>query len=681
MSYQLQYQQKFAAQNSGYPAHLAAGTPRHSGMPPGQNQPSWHSGAGSFISQHRHSGHGLTHQRSFNDPAMQGSLNANRGSFRDSFNVPASAQYGSTIIQGSTMQAGGSTMIAGTHHQGSTYDQYGSQQYGSQLEDSVVAGHATQLAGLLTSISGGSLFLKSSFGEAGTSIRNRTSMIPKHTTSSFVSRNYQVVKELGKGSFSRVQLLKDRRSGAPRVLKISEGGMGTKQSQMLKNEIHLLSALDHPNIVKIYEYSEDISRGQLLMVLEYVGGGDCQQLLRSSAKPQTEAFLAKLIWQLLSAVNYCHIRGILHCDIKPENMMLTCPKSGMPECKLIDFGLTHRIDVPTRDFVGTPSYMAPEIVKGTVCYTVKADLWSAGVTACELLASKAPFGRPADYKGKIDPVLKNIKTFQRFSDCEEKLKASDAWKSRSSLAQDFVQSIIIADPADRPHADQALEHPWLVRNKQMPTSLSSEMLKSMAKFTGASTLLRRCLLIIASRLGSSKLERIGSVFLSIDKNHQGRVSREELAAIVTANAACWEPEIDVDDFFDAADQDGAGLIGFTDFAATCLWGAEDTSDTIAARCFMALDDNHDGMVRTDEIRHLFREKDLLELRNLPTTRPFSINEWRAIAGSGANVDIKPRKPQQFQARSALGKFIRALMCSEDEPGAEDDYEVAVIPRH
>merc|ERR1719359_69469 len=351
------------------------------------------------------------------------------------------------------------------------------------VPDSQYDRHATQVGGVLSSITGGSVFLKQDFGSA--TVRNRASLIPRHDSSSFASRNYTVIKELGKGSFSRVQLLRDKRSGVARVLKISEGGMGTKQSQMLKNEIHLLSALDHPNIVKIYEYSEDISRGQLLMVLEYVGGGDCQQLLRSSKSPQSEAFIAKLIWQLLSVLCYCHARGILHCDIKPENMMLTQPsKGGLPELKVIDFGLTHRIDQPTRDFVGTPSYMAPEIVKGTVAYTVKADIWSVGVTTCELLAGKAPFGRPSDYKGKIDPVLQNIRNYRRFRDIERRLAPSESWASRGYQAKDFLKALIIANPAERPHADQALDHPWMVRNKPVPTSLSSFMLKSMVRFMG-----------------------------------------------------------------------------------------------------------------------------------------------------------------------------------------------------
>merc|ERR1719197_1665200 len=126
-------------------------------------------------------------------------------------------------------------------------------------------------------------------------------------------------------------------------------------------------------------------------------------------------------------------------------MLTQTGKGELPNCKVIDFGLTHRIDQPTRDFVGTPSYMAPEIVKGTVAYTVKADMWSVGVTACELLAAKAPFGRPSDYKGKIDPVLQNIREFRNFKDIERKLNVSANWKSRGSAARDFVESIVIAN--------------------------------------------------------------------------------------------------------------------------------------------------------------------------------------------------------------------------------------------
>jgi len=409
------------------------------------------------------------------------------------------------------------------------------------------------------------------------------------------------------------------------------------------------------------------------MVLEYVGGGDCQQLLRHSKTPQPEAFIAKLIWQLLSVLNYCHARGILHCDIKPENMMLTqASKGSVPDCKVIDFGLTHRIDQPTRDFVGTPSYMAPEIVKGTVAYTVKADIWSVGITACELLAGKAPFGRPSDYKGKIEPVLQNIRSFRRFKDIEAKLSVSQGWCSRSSYAKDFIESLIIADPAERPHADQALEHSWLISNKADPTYLSSDMIKSIARFMGASNLMRRCLLIIAARVGSPKMDRLGSLFLSIDHKQTGYICREDLADMINRVASCWEPEIDIDDFFDAADQDKKEKLSFLEFAATCLWGPDDTTNTIAERVFKALDDNHDGLVSLTDCRHLFRDCDIMELRNLPANRPVGINEWRVAAGGN---DDPPMKKKVQRDDSFLAKLVRTLICSDENPGAQDQYEV------
>jgi Ca2+-binding EF-hand superfamily protein len=445
---------------------------------------------------------------------------------------------------------------------------------------------------------------------------------------------------------------------------------------MLKNEIHLLSALDHPNIVKIYEYSEDIARGQLLMVLEYVGGGDCQQLLRSKSQStalKNESFVGKLIWQLLNVLNYCHDRGILHCDIKPENMMLTAgTKGNLPDCKVIDFGLTHRMDKPTRDFVGTPSYMAPEIVKGTVAYTIKADMWSVGVTACELLAGKAPFGRPSDYKGKVEAVLQNIRKYRRFKDIESRLQVSDNWCARSSSAKDFVMSLVLADPVERPAADQALEHPWMQNNKGEVTNLSGDMIKSIARFMGASNLMRRCLLIIAARVGSPKMDRLGSIFLSIDHRHTGHIGREDLAEMLSRYAGCWEAEIDIDDFFDAADQDRKENLSFLEFAATCLWGADDTTNTIAERVFKALDDNHDGMVTLNECRSLFRDCDLIELRTLPADRPIGIKEFRIAAGGN---DLPPMKKKVQQEESMLSRIMKVLICSEDNPGAEDSYEV------
>jgi hypothetical protein len=254
------------------------------------------------------------------------------------------------------------------------------------------------------------------------------------------------------------------------------------------------------------------------------------------------------------------------------------------------------------------------------------------------------------------------------------MSESAMWKSRSWASKDFVEGILIADPADRPHADQAIDHTWLSRNKQSASVMSSSMYNSMVRFMGATPLMRRCLLIIAARVGSPKMEQIGSVFISIDDDHTGVVSREDLAAAVTAASTCWEPEFDVDDFFDAADQDNKDSISFLEFAATCLWGPDDTSATIAERAFKALDDNHDGLVFLDDCRHLFRDCDLFAFRYLPQNRAFSLEDWRAAIG----CNNEPQGKRHQTETPSLATFIRALMCTEDNPGhvADDTYEAA-----
>merc|ERR1740138_109220 len=184
------------------------------------------------------------------------------------------------------------------------------------------------------------------------------------------------------------------------------------------------------------------------------------------------------------------------------------------------------------------------------------------------------------------------------------------------------------------------------------------------KFMGTSSFMRRCLLIISARVGSPNMDQIGEVFLSIDDKHSGHISREALAGSVSAAASCWEPEFDVDDFFDAADQDQKDVISFLEFAATCMWGPDDNSSTILERVFRALDDNHDGMVHMDDCRHLFRDSDRAELRKLPVGRSFGLDEW--CLALGCNNEPPPMKKEQPEM-SMLASFFRSLICSEEEP--------------
>lgn len=163
----------------------------------------------------------------------------------------------------------------------------------------------------------------------------------------------------------------------------------------LRNEIDILRSLDHPHIVKsveTYEY-----RRKIYLVLDLCEGGDLYVL-----DPYSESEAARIVGQLVGALAFIHRRGIVHRDLKYENVMfMHKPNRKRLNIKLIDFGLSMKYgnnrnrkwdengDAVMTDFVGTMYTMAPEVIRGN--YTYRCDLWSIGVMAYMLLSSQIPF--------------------------------------------------------------------------------------------------------------------------------------------------------------------------------------------------------------------------------------------------------------------------------------------------
>lgn len=184
-------------------------------------------------------------------------------------------------------------------------------------------------------------------------------------------------------------------------------------------------------------------------------------------KPLPEALAARFVYQVLQAVAHSHRRGVIHRDLKPDHMMLTGTlPDGNRDCKIIDFGLAaycgtsmHRSN-ELKERVGTPAYMAPEVVdkeKG-ISDTSKVDIWSIGVTALELLTGKNPF--------HMESRVSTFRTIRQFSDFDEFMASHGnmpEWCLLNPAAQDFVRTLLAADPSHRPSAVQALQHPWLAQ--------------------------------------------------------------------------------------------------------------------------------------------------------------------------------------------------------------------------
>ncbi|KAG8494532.1 hypothetical protein CXB51_012234 [Gossypium anomalum] len=201
---------------------------------------------------------------------------------------------------------------------------------------------------------------------------------------------YEVGKLLGHGTFAKVYYarnVKTDESVAIKVLdkeKILKGGLIAH----IKREIAILRRVRHPNIVQLFEVMA--TKTKIYFVMEYVHGG---QLFSKVAKGRLKEDVArKYFQQLISAVNFCHARGVYHRDLKPENLLLD--EKG--DLKVSDFGLSAVSDQIRQDglfhtFCGTPAYVAPEVLGRKGYDAAKVDIWSCGVILFVLMAGYLPF--------------------------------------------------------------------------------------------------------------------------------------------------------------------------------------------------------------------------------------------------------------------------------------------------
>mmetsp|Transcript_32055 Transcript_32055/g.75183 ORF Transcript_32055/g.75183 Transcript_32055/m.75183 type:complete len:588 (+) Transcript_32055:56-1819(+) len=457
----------------------------------------------------------------------------------------------------------------------------------------------------------------------------KAKLIPVHSSASFLYKHYEVLSALGEGSFGSIRLVRDRETGSERVCKIVDiRGLPAEAADLARNEIQVLATVDHPYIVRLYEYAEDKNLNQLFMVLEHVPGGDCLELLRRSNSFLDESLVARLVQQTLCAIAYLHSRDIVHRDIKPENMMVSRSAPWKKwNCKLIDFGVARQMQRST-DSLGTAPYVAPEVLGGRGSHTLKADMWSLGCTTIELLSGKAPFGKPCDYNGDQEPVFGRVRGFTSFQDLESQLEEMSAWNRRSFEAQEFVASLMQLDPSMRPTATEALEHPWLEGHRPDSPGVTPEMLRSMVSYAKASSLERWCLLLVAVRSDIPDLAALGAAFMLLDTDLDGRLSRSELVEGIYGSARCWAaPDIDVGEIFNAADLYQCGGLSFSEFVAACSYSQYRPLQLLADTVFSTLDSDRDGLVHMSDIRPICRECDLRFLVSLPQSRPFTADDW------------------------------------------------------
>eukprot|EP00730_Choanoeca_flexa_P005513 TRINITY_DN11963_c0_g1_i5.p2 TRINITY_DN11963_c0_g1~~TRINITY_DN11963_c0_g1_i5.p2 ORF type:complete len:618 (+),score=95.81 TRINITY_DN11963_c0_g1_i5:3871-5724(+) len=265
--------------------------------------------------------------------------------------------------------------------------------------------------------------------------------------------NYELLKTIGKGNFAKVKLARHKLTGVEVAVKIiDKASMKPAHLAKLDREVSIMKRLHHPNIVQLYEVID--TETTLYLVMEYASGGEVFDYLVSHGRMKEKEARTRFR-QIVSAIQYCHSKGIVHRDLKAENLLLDKDL----QIKIADFGFANLYDkdVKLNTFCGSPPYAAPELFQGREYHGPAVDIWSLGVILFTLVSGALPFDG-ANIKELRDRVVRGKYRIPFFmsTDCERLLRRFLvlAPAKRCNLTAVMSDSWINMD-----HDDDPLE-PW-----------------------------------------------------------------------------------------------------------------------------------------------------------------------------------------------------------------------------
>ncbi|XP_045592890.2 serine/threonine-protein kinase NIM1 [Procambarus clarkii] len=263
---------------------------------------------------------------------------------------------------------------------------------------------------------------------------------------------YRFRGELGQGNFSTVRLAFHQLTRDKVAVKvIDKSKLDQKTQRMLAREISNMDAVAHPNIIRLFEVVETLSR--IHLVLEFAPGGELFNRVTADGRlPENDS--AKVFTQVLSAVTYLHGLAIIHRDIKAENVFVA--RSGL--VKLGDFGFSTRVTSLHQQlstFCGSPPYAAPELYKDESYVGPAVDIWALGVLLYFILTADMPF------KANTVAGLKRHILAGAFITPDHV----------SPAATDLIARLLVQEPSERPGTDTIAAHTWLATAPSQPTPL------------------------------------------------------------------------------------------------------------------------------------------------------------------------------------------------------------------
>ncbi|XP_073138416.1 CDPK-related protein kinase isoform X2 [Henckelia pumila] len=341
------------------------------------------------------------------------------------------------------------------------------------------------------------------------------------------SRKYEVGEVVGRGHFGNVHssiVKKGELKGQKVAIKIIPKSKMTAATAIedVRMEVKTLRALTgHPNIVKFYEAFEDVDN--VYIVTELCEGGDLLERLLSRGGKHSEDQAKSVLVQILNAVAFYHLQGVVHRDLKPENFLFSS-KDEDSELKVIDFGLSTfvKLDQKLDEIVGSAYYVGPEVLHRS--YGREADLWSVGVLAYILLCGSRPFWARTE-SGIFREVLKASPSFDE-----------NPWPFLSSESKDFIKRLLDEDPRRRLTATQALRHPWIRNHSRVKIQFDIHVFCQMEAYMRTPPLRKAALRALSTTLAQEELLYLKEQFAFLCPDERRGISIENMRTALMTNA-------------------------------------------------------------------------------------------------------------------------------------------------
>ncbi|KAI4355327.1 hypothetical protein L6164_004110 [Bauhinia variegata] len=277
--------------------------------------------------------------------------------------------------------------------------------------------------------------------------------------------DYILGPRIGSGSFAVVWRSRHRHTGLEVAVKeIDKKQLSRKVSENLLKEISILSTIDHPNIIRLFEAIQ--TQDRIYLVLEFCGGGDLDAYIRRHGKV-SEAIARHFMRQLAKGLQVLQEKHLIHRDLKPQNLLLATGEA-TPLLKLGDFGFARSLTPQglADTLCGSPLYMAPEIIQNQK-YDAKADLWSVGAILFQLVTGRPPFDGNSQ-----------LQLFQNILTSTELQFPHVALKELHPDCLDLCRSLLRQNPVERLTFKEFFDHKFLQDPRSMVNAEQSLLLPS-----------------------------------------------------------------------------------------------------------------------------------------------------------------------------------------------------------